>query len=240
MKLTKRLVLLLSVALASSAFAQYTFNDASHITVQSNATIQQAPVPGDAYFISPGIGSLAPVQFFLSGANADSIINDGTEVVGATLGTGADIESYDSLAALGGDMFTLTVGITSTDDLSPTGFVGTDAAMTPLDVAAIFMGGNAGGDPIDFPAPAIVSAASIELFDLAGASAALIDITGAGSFTAGVGGGWDGSLGLQFGAGSAGDIGGYELQVTYTIPEPSSAVLGLVAMAGLGLIRRRR
>ncbi|MEM8681650.1 MAG: hypothetical protein AAGF97_20065, partial [Planctomycetota bacterium] len=129
--------------------------------------------------------------------------------------------------------------VESTDDLSPGGF---NVGGSPADTAGLFLGGNAGADPVDFPNPAIVSLATVELFDAAGGSlGGPFDITGFANFTAGPGGGWDGGVGVTFGAGSAGiGIAAYDLIVEYNmVPEPTSMLTCLFGLLGLGWVRRR-
>ena len=238
MKLTSKLVVLFCFAIASSAVAQYTPQDAFNVVAAYESDIEQTPVAGDAYLITPGVGGAGGFAFSMIGA-VDSVFDGATETVGTTLENGLDVSSSDSIADLGGNAYTVTLNVSAAESLSPAGF---SVGGLTADTAGLFMGGNAGANPLDFPAPAIVSLATVEILDLAGGNlAGPFDITGFGNFTAGTGGGWDGGVGVTFGAGSAGaDIGGYELNVTYTIPEPSSAtLLGLTSLLGLGFIRRR-
>ena len=149
------------------------------------------------------------------------MIDGDSEVIGGTLISGADIVSYDSLTSLGGNTFTLTLGIESTGDLSPIGFIG-NLSDIPFDRAALFIGANAaGGEPLNFPSPAIVSAAEVELYDIFGFSIGVFDVSDSASLTAGTldptDGGWNGSLGVEFGPGSAGQISRYEFNVTYSL-----------------------
>ena len=215
-------------AVANLAFA-YEVSEAPDLQPWTGVP-QESPNAGDAYLITPGIGDAGGFGFAMTDA-VNSTIDGATEVVGLTLDNQADVESTDTVIDNGGVNYTLILDVVSTDDLAP-GSAG--------DMAGLFVGGNANGDPVDFPAPAIVSLATVEVFDLAGANAGgPFDITSFGNFTAGPGGGWDGGLGVSFGADSAGNIGGYQLVVDYNmVPDPAAGILLLVGM--VALMRRRR
>ncbi len=234
--LKKVLTVLIAVGLATQALA-FTPTEYNEPLV-GVGTVQESPNPGDSYLITPAIGSTAGgFAFSMTGA-VESTIDGATEAVGLTLLLASDVLSTDTLIDNGGGNFDLILRVESVDDISPVGFATGGVA---ADTAGLFLGGNAGGSSVDFPAPAIVSLATVEVFDVAGASSAgPFDITSFANFTDGPGGGWDGGLGVTFGAGSAGDVGAYELVVNYTIPEPASVVMIGIGILGLGMLRRRR
>jgi hypothetical protein len=192
-----------------------------------------SPIGGDAYFITPGIGGAGGFAISMGGAT-DSVIDNAGEVVGADIVGGAPITSADLLIGN-----TLQISISDANGLlSPGGFT---VGGLPADTAGLFIGGNAGGDPVDFT-PHTVLAATIELFDVSGATltGGPLDISSFSNFSNGPGGGWDGSLGVTFGAGSSGiGIARYELNVTFAkIPEPST--IAILSIATMGMISRRR
>lgn len=191
-----------------------------------------AQIPGDSYLATPGIGGAGGFAFSMNGA-VESTIDSMSEVVGMTLATAttmpANVDSVDTIVSNGSGNFVLTLRVSSTEDLAPAGFgVGGMAA----DTAGFFMGAAGGGSPVNFTRAAIVNSATIALLDVAGAPlAAPFDITTFANFAnPAFGGGWDGSLGVTFGAGSVGGIFGYELVVDYN----EGAILGTFETSGMG------
>lgn len=188
-----------------------------------------AQIPGDAYFCAPGIGNTGGFALSATGVT-DSVINGATEVIGTTLAAPTSpINSTDTVVANGGGNFVLTIRMDSVGDVCPAGF---NLGGVPADIAGFFLGANAGADPINFTNVALVNSAAISVLDLTGAvGAGPFDISGFANFAdPAFGGGWNGSLGVTFGAGSVGGIGGFELVVDYTEGGP----LGTFTNSGIG------
>lgn len=208
------------------------------ITDFTNAPVDVRSPGGDGYFQVAGLGGAGGFAFSTLGA-VDDLFDGAGQNIGADLiaGTHDGLAETDTFAGAG-STGTITFGITgSNGELAPAGFtVGGFAA----DTAGYFLGANAGGNPVDSVPAILVSSAFIELFDSSGASLLNADITGFGNFTAGAGGTWDGSLGVSFGAGSAGaGIATYVVTVNGTlVPAPASAAL--LGLGGLVAVRRRR
>ncbi len=205
--------------------------------VDGSQATQGSPA-GDAFFVAPGIGNAG--GFFLAGGPfADSAIGNVGDAIGAGLGGGFNVAVDSSVVDNGGGNFDVRVYLYSLDgsDMFPAGFV--DGGGVALDSAGFFLGASAGGDPIDFSDVATTNSATIEVFDAAGPAGGPFDISGFANFS-NLGGGWDGSLGVSFGAGSAGaGINGIELLVNVTVV-PAPAGLAPLALAGLVASRRRR
>lgn len=236
----KNMMTICSVFAATAGTALASITPVSYsnplLGVDGSQSTQGSPA-GDAFFVAPGLGNGG--GFFLAGGPfADSAIGNVGDVIGAGLGV-SDIAVDSSVFDNGGGNFDVRVFLYSLDgsDMFPTGFV--DGGGLPLDAAAFFLGANGGGDPIDFSGVAFTNSASIELFDAAGPAGGPFDISGFANFS-GLGGGWDGSLGVSFGSGSAGlGINAIELLVNVTVV-PAPAGLAPLAMVGLVASRRRR
>lgn len=229
----KKIVLLICALAftASTAFGQQ-ISDAGFISGINPSDPQNIPTGG--YFIVPGIGNAG--GFFIGGGPfVDSNIDGLTENIGPDLATGSVLSS-DTItlnSAPGLDNTLLTI-MSDSGDLAPAGLA--DGGGLPLDTLALFVGANAGGTPITFTQTVV--AANLDAFDGTGASVfgGPVDLVPLGFDIQG------GSFGVSFGAGTAGvGIDTITLSIdTVAVPEPSSAVLGMVALAGLGLLRRRR
>ena len=196
---------------------------------------------GDTYFAAPGIGSDVEGFFLNSDADgvADSVAGAGSTQVGLTI-DGQPIFTSSTITG-GPSTFDIEIRLFTTGtDLAATGISGPNGGA--LDTAGFFLGGNAGGDPFEFSEPVFTNSATIDAIDGTGASllGGGADISGFANFTDGVGGTWDGGLGVTFGAGSAGaGIVEYVFQGNFTkIPAPGTAVL--MGFGGLAAARRRR
>ncbi|MEM9410452.1 MAG: PEP-CTERM sorting domain-containing protein [Planctomycetota bacterium] len=236
-----RQTLIFSLLFCSPVLADFTANQASDSMVWPGASGPQyslSPTAGDTYFIAPGAGT--PSGFQLAGGPYEiSTINGGGEMIGADFGGGM-VMSSDTLVQNTAVNFDLTLRIESVGgNLLPTGIIGdSNVELTTL---GIFVGG--GVDPVNLDAPIIANSAQIEVFNTAGDSIGIIDeLEQLNNFQTGIGGGWDGSLGLNFGNQiPIGDVGAIELQINYdsaAIPEPSA--LAIMGCAGFGLLLRRR
>ena len=231
----KKLIAFAAVVMLATQVQAFTPKDASHIFLDG-AGIETATA-GSAYTYAPGLGGAGGFALAAAGL-VDSTVDGLSEVIGTTIDmAGAPIDSLDT--QVGGPLplpHTITLDMVSTaGDLAPSGFT---VGGFPADTAGVFLGANAGGTPLSFDFPPIVTLAEISVTDLAGAVSGPFDITGFSNFTAGPGGSWDGSLGVSFGAGTNG-VSAYKLEVTY-VPEPaSSLILGLCSLLGLGIFRRR-
>ncbi len=180
-----------------------------------------AQVCGDSFFMIPAIGS-ATGGFATSMTDAvDSTINGLSEQVGTSLVSQSAVHCTDSLTYHGAGQFELILRLESSDDLAPAGFT---VGGSPATSAGVFLGANAGGSPVNFVAPAIVTSATLTILDLSGAvSAGPFDVSSFAAFAdPAFGNGWNGSFGLSLGAGSVGGIGGYELAVSFSSPGISS------------------
>ncbi len=221
-------------ASAGMATAGFTVTEAS-ITDFGAAPLTPA---GDGYFQVAGLGGAGGFAFATLGAVEDTF--DG---LGQNIGADLIAGTHDGLAETNtfgapGSTGTISFGITgSNGELAPAGF---NVGGLPADTAGYFLGANAGANPLDSTPGIVVSSAFIELFDASGTSLLNADITGFANFTAGAGGTWDGSLGVSFGAGSAGaGIATYVVTINgTTLPTPASAAL--LGLGGLVAVRRRR
>lgn len=232
----KSAALLALCASAGFAIAGPTFN----VSEASISDFGNAPLTpsGDGYFHVAGLGGAGGFAFATLGAVDDTF--DGlSQVIGVGIvdGTHTAIAETDTFAGAGSSgaiMFGLNSDGT---DFAPTGF--TVGGLT-ADAFGIFVGANAGANPLDSSPAILVSLATVELFDAAGGSLGVSDITAFSNFTAGAGGTWDGSMGVAFGSGSAGaGIVGYKVTIEGTlVPAPASAAL--LGLGGIVALRRRR
>ena len=193
---------------------------------------------GNPFFVAPGFGNAAD-GFFLAGSGpfADTSAGAMMDNIGGNIDGVSSIFVDSVVTDNGGGNFDIVILLyTDGADLAPSGFSGGTA---PIDTLGFFMGANAGGTNLDFSDVAITNSASIELFNAAGPAGGPFDIVTFGDFTADAGG-WDGSLGVTFGAGSAGaGITGIELRVNVdVVPAPSG--MALLGLGGLVATRRRR
>ena len=208
------------------------------LVLMVSAVANADPVVGDSYFIAPGTGVIEGFQ--LAGGPFElSTINGGSEFIGVDITGQGDVSSSDTLIQNTATNFDLTLRIETTGNFLPTGVIGdSDVELTTL---GLFVGG--GIDPVAFTQPVFATSAVIEAFDTSDSSIGTIDVLSLSNFQTGVGGGWDGSLGLDFGnLIPVGDVGAIELQVNYNIaavPEPSTAMLSLAGLIALCGIKRR-
>ncbi len=220
-------------ASAGMATAGFTVSEASY---DFGITAPASPA-GDTYFQVAGLGGAGGFAIATLGA-VDDTFDGAAQVIGGGIVAGTHTGAAETNTFGGaGSSGTITFGLsTDADELAPGGFT---VGGLPADTLGIFVGANAGGNPLDSTPGIVVSLATVELFDAAG-SVGLFDITAFGNFTAGAGGTWDGSVGVSFGAGSAGaGITGYEFSITgTTLPTPASAAL--LGLGGLVAVRRRR
>ena len=192
------------------------------------------------YFIAPGAGIAKGFQV-AGGPFVDSTFDGILDVVGPDISGNGMIVSSESLTDNGGGNFDLVLRIATTvgGNLLPTGVIGDSGE--ELTSLGLFVGG--GINPVDVIDPIIANTAQIEVFDTDADSLGTIDVIDMSNFTTGLGGGWDGSLGLNFGnAIEIGDVGAIELQINFgsqSVPEPSSALV-LVSLLSLTMTRRRR
>lgn len=199
----------------------------------------QGDPSGDSFFVAPGLGNAG--GFFLAtaaGTGAEATAGGIGDYVGDTL-LGAGIFVDSSIVDNGGGNFDVSIYMYSADgsDLAPAGF--TDGGGIALDTFGFFMGANGGGSPLDFSGVALTNSATIEIFDAVGPAGGPFDVSGFANFAA-LGGGWDGSFGVSFGAGSAGaGINAVEFLVNVTVV-PAPAGMATLALGGLVATRRRR
>lgn len=196
----------------------------------------QSTQGADLVTVANGIGNTGGFALAATGLT-DHTIGATDEVVGGGLVSG-DIVVTSSMTHNGGGNYDIAITLYSSDgsDLFPSGFT---VAGLAADTGGFFMGVNAGGDPINFSDVALTNSATIEIFDSAGPAGGPFDISGFANFSA-LGGGWDGSVGVSFGAGSAGaGINAVELLVNVTVV-PAPAGLAGLALGGLVASRRRR
>lgn len=221
---------------AGTASAGFTVSEASLDTSLFDHLNVRNP-SGDAYTQVAGLGSTAGFAIATLGAVTDTFDGAsqaiGSGIIGGTHTGIAEVNTFGGAGSTGMIQF----GLTSTVEMVPTGFtVGGQTANR----AGFFVGANAGGNPVDFANGVVVSLATIELFNTAGTSLGLSNITSFANFTAGAGGTWDGSLGVAFGAGSAGlSIGAFIVTIEGTLV-PTPATASLLALGGLVAVRRRR
>lgn len=205
------------------------------VVVSSTVIGQVGPIIGDTYFIAPGGGTESGFQL-AGGPFENSTINSDGELIGPDLGGGM-VLSTDTLIQNSATNFDLIFRIeTIGGNLMPEGIIGDSGG--ELTTLGIFVGG--GIDPVDLATPVIAESAQIEAFNLAGESIGTIPVLDFANFQTGIGGGWDGSFGLNFGNQiPIGDVGAVELQINFnTIPEPTT--FGIFAAVGIASIARRR
>ena len=198
---------------------------------------------GDIYGSIPGLGNAA--GYFGAAATVNNVPFD---LLADASGTGivtpppvlSISETQDTLLTPVGTTYNVSTTLSSSDgELAPAGFV--DGNSVALNRLGYFLGTNGSRDPLQFDNPVQVNAATITAFD--GAGGVLFgpfDISSFGVFSAGTGGTWDGSLGIDFGENTAGQgAASITLDLNLTaVPEPAS--LGLLGLGGMALIRRRR
>ncbi|MEM8873121.1 MAG: PEP-CTERM sorting domain-containing protein [Planctomycetota bacterium] len=209
---------------------------ASAATLICTSAATAAPT-GDIYAITPALssagGAAATVDF-------EEALFDG---VSQTIGTdvaSAEISVIETETPAAAGTIDLAISLSSSNgELFPDGF---DVEGEPATVGGVFLGANAGGSPLEFGNPVVVNSASFSAFDASGAPLAEgVDILAVlPDFTAGPGGTWTGSFDLLLGPDTVGlGVQTFTLDINVTeIPEPAS--LGLLGMAGLGLVLRRR
>ena len=203
---------------------------------------------GDEYFVTPGLGSSVSGGFFIAASVGNAMFDGVDEVIGTDL-NGGNITVSEAVIDNGDGTETIFIQMsTDSGDFFPTGFADPNTG-DPLDLAGFFMGANAGGENLDFDSPAItiggsgpvgVGAAIFGFRSFDSSTAFGYDISGFGNFTAGPGGGWDGSFGVNLGAfaGDSVDIIQVFVTVEKAIPEPTT--LGLLSLVGVGLVFRRK
>ena len=150
------------------------------------------------------------------------------------------ILSSDSLTQNIANNFDLVFRLESIGgNLLPTGILGDSGA--ELNTLGIFVGG--GIDPVELASPVIANTAIIEVFNTADQSIGTIDVIDFANFSVGIGGGWDGSFGLNFvDQIPVGDVGAVELQINFNavgVPEPASAAILSLSCLALCSTRRR-
>ena len=169
-----------------------------------------------------------------------STIDNGSEFIGLDITGQGMVTSTDTLIQNTATTFDFTLRIETTGNFLPEGVIGDSGG--ELTTLGLFVGG--GIDEIAFTTPVFATEAIIEVFDTSDASIGTIDVIDLSNFQTGIGGGWDGSLGLNFGnAIPIGDVGAIELQVSYStvqIPEPSTTIIATLSMLGFTASRRRR
>jgi len=195
----------------------------------------------DGFFLVPGVGNDANGFALTGGPFAESTFDGASEDIGNDV-NGATITSNDTTLSgdvfqPGNSVFQITLS-SSGGDVWPDGLV---VGGVPADRGGIFLGANAGGNPLDFVAPTIVNEVIVFALDANGDQILGSDVTQIlTDFQTDPNGFWDGSLGIAFGAVSTG-LGaatiGYQFDVTVTPAPTSMAVLGL---GGLVAARRRR
>lgn len=196
------------------------------------------PLLGDSYFIAPGAGTENGFQL-AGGPFENSTINGEGELIGPDFGGGM-ILSSDSLTQNIGNNFDLVFRLeTIGGNLLPNGIIGDSGS--ELNSLGIFVG--SGIDPVELAAPVVPNTAIIEAFNTSGQSIGTIDVIDFANFSVGLGGGWDGTFGLNFvDQIPVGDVGAVELQINFNaVPEPASAgLLGVVGLAYVSVRRRKQ
>ena len=216
------------VAFATSAHADLTISDAGYL---QNTNINLSPA-GD-YFSVPGLGSAAEGFFIGGGPFVDSTFNDAGEAIGPDI-LGGNVTSSDLLTDNGGGSFNMLLTLsTDSGDFAPAGVTGPGGST--LDLLGWFVGGNAGGTPIDWNGATVISA-NLDAFDGGGASlfGGPVELVGLGFDIQ------SGSWGVNFGGGAGLGIETITLDVELSkaIPEPTS--IAIMSVLGLGLVTRRR
>ena len=209
------------------------------VLVSSSVAFAQFPEAGSSYFIAPGAGTVSGFQL-AGGPFEESVIDGDGELIGLDLSGGGMILSTDTLIQNTMTNFDLVFRLeTVGGNLAPAGIIGDSGV--ELTTLGIFVGG--GLNPVDLDGPLLANSAYIEDYDSAEQSLGIISVVDFGNFTSGEGGGWDGSLGINFGNQVAiGDVGAIEFRINFdtaAVPEPGSALL-LGTIALVGVTRRRR
>ncbi|MEO1584094.1 MAG: PEP-CTERM sorting domain-containing protein [Planctomycetota bacterium] len=196
----------------------------------------------DGYFLAPGIGSAAS-GFGLAGSNiVDSTFDGAAEAIGTSI-NGGILAGFDGtlsgdVSAIGNSVIQISVFDNDNADLQPAGVT---LGGVPADQSGLFLGANAGGNPLDFSNPAFVNEALYFGLDAAGVPVFVIDVTATlNNFNLNPDGSWDGSLGIVLNAPSVG-LGVVETGFQFDIdivPAPSTAAL--LGLGGLAAARRRR
>jgi hypothetical protein len=219
-------------AVAGIASASFNVSEWNGVLEGADQYGSFAPAEGD-YRVASVLFSTAGAGFALTGVtNANFAVNPSQ--VGNTLGAASAPAFSSAVQTIGGLGYLLQITLSSAGDLAPAGFT---VGGAPATNAGFFVGANAGGPSVNIPGGAQVIQATFEYFNLAGESQGLFNITSFAPFTAGPDGTWNGNLGLNLGAGSAGGIGSMRLEVLYV---PAPGAIALLGMAGLLGSRRRR
>ena len=193
---------------------------------------------GSTYFIAPGAGVDKGFQV-AGGPFVDSTFDFNPDTIGPDISGQGLIVSTQSLTDNGGGNFDLVFRIETDGNFLPAGTVGDSGEV--LTTLGLFVGG--GINAVDIDEPIIANTAQIEVFDTGSGSIGAIDVIDLSNFTTGIGGGWDGSVGLNFGSAiPVGDVGAIELQINFTaqgIPEPTTG-LAVCFLISAAACRRRR
>jgi hypothetical protein len=229
----------ISQAALAAAFVLFaaTTARADFLTSRGLGAPEGFPTAGSTYFIAPGAGTSSGFQL-AGGPFLDSTINGVGEIIGPDISGEGDVLSSDFLIHNLGQNYDFILRVeTVGGNLLPMGIIGDSGV--PLVTLGLFVGG--GLNPVDTNSPLFANTAVIEVFNRASESLGIIDVIGLSNFTTGKGGGWDGSLGLNFGNQIViGDVGAIEFRINFdaAIPEPTSA--SIFGCLGLGLLVRRR
>lgn len=229
----ERALVLATFGFATSfASASFSVSEWNGVLEGADAYGSFAPAEGE-YRVVSGLGSSAGFALALSGVtNADFAVNP--SLVGSTLGAAPEQAFSTALQTIESSGYLLQITLSSIGDLAPSGFT---VGGQPATSAGFFLGTNASGPPVNIPGGAQVISAIFEAFSLSGESLGQFDITSFAVFSSGPGGTWNGSLGLNLGAGTAGGIGAMQLRVLYV---PAPGAIALLGIAGLAGSRRRR
>ena len=209
------------------------------LLVVSSANADFIP-EGSTYFIAPGAGVDKGFQV-AGGPFGDSTFDGEFDVIGPDISGNGLIVSSESLTDNGSGNYDLVFRIATTvgGNILPSGVIGDSGE--ELTSLGIFVGG--GINAVDIDAPIIANTAIIEVFNTSDQSIGTIDVIDLSNFEVGLGGGWDGTLGMNFGSAiPIGDIGAIELQINFdakAVPEPAAAML-VATMLGLVASSRRR
>jgi hypothetical protein len=238
------------------AYTPVSVSSVDNLVVQENRGIQALnpdQISGNRdfdtdgnYFLAPAIGNGTDGFFITSDAagyvdspfdGAGSLI--GNDLNGDAVGTTEFLPTGLSSPSVVGENGIVEVAAFNNagNDLFPGGFAATD----PLVDGGLFLGANAGGNPLDNDLPVVVNQALLAFFDGTGAIlfGGAFDITGIIQANNQPGGAWDGSAGISVGAlaGAGAVQANFVFDVT-VIPSPGAA--GVLGLAGLAAIRRRR
>lgn len=194
---------------------------------------------GSTYFIAPGAGTEKGFQL-AGGPFEDSTYDFAFDTIGPDISGNGLIVSSESLTDNGSGNFDLVLRIATTvgGNILPSGIIGDSGE--ELTTLGIFVG--AGFNPVDVIEPIIANSAQIEVFNTDNDSIGTIDVIDLANFQTGIGGGWDGTLGLNFGGAiPIGDVGAIELQINFdgqVIPEPGTGLVGVILLSAMAVRRR--